>query len=128
MRTVRIRHGLPARAAAITWLVTTAAVAGARWWLLPVFVLPAVAIAYTFRAGVDADAGGLTVRAMLGQRRVAWPEVDALFVRRGRSYVRLASGRELALPAVGPSDLPRLASAQPAAVPPGSGPGREEKR
>jgi hypothetical protein len=117
MRTVRIRHGLPARAAAITWLVTTAAVAGARWWLLPLFLLPAAAIGYVFRAGVDADAARITVRALFGRRRVEWAAVDALFVRRGRCYVRLVSGRELPLPAVGARDLPRLTTVEPASAP-----------
>jgi hypothetical protein len=113
VRTVRIRHGLAARAAAGFALITTTAVAGQHWWLLPLYLLPLLAIAYTVRAGVDADDGGLTVRALVGRRRVEWAEVDALFVRRGRSYVRLVGGRELALPAVGAGDLPRLAGVEP---------------
>lgn len=80
-------------------------------WFALLLVAPAAFIGWVLRAGTDADADGLRVRALLGERRVSWPEVDTLQAdSRGGVVVRLHRGTTLPLTAVTPADLPRLAA------------------
>lgn len=113
---MRFRYGAAPRAAAVIWLLASSALATARWWLLPVMLVPLVAVAAVFRRGTDFDDEGVRVRALLGSRRLRWEEIADLRVAGpgalGQRRVVLVSvpGRALALPAVKPSDLARLTS------------------
>ena len=106
---MRFRHGPAERAAAVVWLAGCSALATARWWLLPVLLLPLVALVATFRRGTDVDEGGLTVRALLASRRLPWSEVSELRAAGARRVVAVRTdGQALGLPAVRPADLARL--------------------
>jgi len=97
------------RAAAVVWLVASLALATARWWLLPVLLLPLLAVIATFRRGTDFDADGVTVRAVFASRRVPWSDVAELRPDGVRRVLLVREdGRAIALPGVRPADLPRL--------------------
>lgn len=108
----RFRHS-----SAITVAGVIAAIAGlslATWavYLLPLLLIPVAVAVWGWRAGTDADSGGLTVRATLGSRRIPWSEVnDLVTTPAGRVSATLSSGRAIDLPAVSPGDLPRLVAA-----------------
>jgi Bacterial PH domain len=81
-------------------------------WTLPLFAVPLVLALWVARAGVDVDADGLTVRALVGARRVRWLEVAGLRVSpRGGVALVLAGGGALRLPAVRARHLPLIAAA-----------------
>jgi len=87
-------------------------------WLLWLFAVPALAAARVWRAGVDADADGLTVRALVGARRVPWSQAAGLRVRPGGAVqLVLAGGGTLRLPVVRARHLPLLAAASAGRLP-----------
>ncbi|MGI5213547.1 PH domain-containing protein [Plantactinospora sp. CA-290183] len=86
--------------------------ASSRWFLTPLLLVPLAVGVWAWRAGTDADAAGLRVRALFGQRRIPWAEVAELATdARGQAVVRLRDGRLAALPAVRSVDLPDLVAA-----------------
>jgi len=102
---------------AITVAAVIAAISGislANWapYLLPVLIVPLAVAAWSWRSGTDADADGLTVRAVVGARRIPWTDVVEIGRDpRGRTLARLTSGAVVALPAVTAHDLPQLVAA-----------------
>ncbi|MFG2056586.1 PH domain-containing protein [Micromonospora sp. NPDC048930] len=110
--TVHFRHNQAILVAAIVAFIGALPLATARWWLLWVLLVPLAVIAWSWRAGTDADARELRLRALVGQRRVPWDRVAELTAdARGRGVVRLDDGELLVLPAVRAADLPRLIAA-----------------
>ncbi|MFC0028501.1 PH domain-containing protein [Micromonospora chaiyaphumensis] len=110
--TVRFRHSQAILVAAIVAFLGALPLATARWWLLWVLLIPLAIGLWAWRAGTDADARELRLRALLGQRRVPWARVAELAADpRGRAVARLDDGETLVLPAVRAADLPRLVSA-----------------
>jgi len=64
------------------------------------------------------DAGGLTVRALVGARRVRWADVAGLRVgRRGEVALVLTGGAALRLPTVRARHLPLIAAASQGHLP-----------
>jgi hypothetical protein len=106
---IRFRpHGAIAIAALVA-LLGAVPLASAGWQYLPVLLVPVVIVAWALRAGTDAGPEGLRVRALIGQRRIAWSEVSELGAdRRGRVLARLTSGQVVPLTSVRDRDLPRL--------------------
>jgi len=86
------------------------------WPLLAILLIPVAVATWGWRAGTDADATGLRMRALVGSRRVAWDEVAALVPQGRHVTVRLTDGRAFRLPAVTRADLPRLVAASGAQV------------
>ena len=83
-------------------------VATARWYLLPLLLVPLGVAAWAWRSGTDATPEGLTIRALFGRRRLPWARV-AGFVPEGRRVnAVLDGGAVLRLPAVTPGDVPAL--------------------
>ncbi|MBY8870837.1 PH domain-containing protein [Micromonospora sp. PLK6-60] len=110
--TLRFRHNQAILVAAIVAFVGALPLATARWYLLPVLLVPLAVAFWAARAGTDADRAELRLRALTGQRRIPWDRVRELTAdARGRAVVRLADGGEFVLPAVRRDDLPRLVSA-----------------
>ena len=111
MATVKFRHN---PAVAIAGLIATFGaipVATWRWYLAPVLLVPVAFAIWGWRAGTDADEGGVTVRALLGQRRLPWSRISG-FAPRGRGVVAvLDGGTTVPLTAVAPGDLPKLVAA-----------------
>lgn len=105
---MRFRSSGPERAAAVVWLAASSALATARWWLLPVLLVPLACVAAVFRRGTDIDANGIRARALLGTHRLAWDRVAAIRGV-GRHVVAVTTdGRAMRLPAVSPADLGKL--------------------
>ena len=87
-------------------------------WLAVLWVLPIGVAAWVVRAGVDVDRTGLTVRALLGSRRLPWTEVAGLRVTgRGRLAAVLRGGGAVRLPVLRPRHLPLVAAASGGHVP-----------
>ena len=80
-------------------------------WSLLLLLVPAAIAAWVVRAGVDIDDGGLTVRSMLGQRRVPWNQLAGVRVApRGELWLVTTEGTEVRVPVLRVPDLPRLAA------------------
>jgi len=110
--TIRFRHNQAILAAAIVAFLGALPLATARWWLFWVLLVPLAVAVWAWRAGTDANSRELRLRALAGQRRIAWERVAELSADgRGRGVVRLDDGELLVLPAVHARDLPRLVSA-----------------
>ncbi|MER5453986.1 MULTISPECIES: PH domain-containing protein [unclassified Micromonospora] len=110
--TTRFRHNQAILVAAIVATIGALPLAGARAYLLPVLLVPLAVAVWAWRAGTDADLGGLRLRALAGQRRIPWDQVAELGADpRGRAVARLDDGEQLLLPAVRREDLPRLVAA-----------------
>lgn len=119
-RPIRFRHHQAAAAAAGLAIVCALPLAAARWYLLPLLLIPTAVAVFAWRAGTDADDTGLRVRALAGSRAIPWPQVAALGPdARGRAVALLTDGRAVTLPAVRAVDLPKLvaASGQPISRP-----------
>ena len=81
-----------------------------------VYLLPVAMVGWILRVRTTVDDEALTVRKIVGGRRVAWSEISSLRLEPshriwgGRVSAMLSDGAELLLPAVGLPDLPRLAA------------------
>ncbi|WP_162959155.1 PH domain-containing protein [Micromonospora tulbaghiae] len=107
--TVRFRHNQAILVAAIVAFIGALPLASARWWLLWVLLVPLAVAVWAWRAGTDADARELRLRALVGQRRVPWDRIAELAGdARGRAVARLDDGEVVVLPAVRATDLPQL--------------------
>jgi PH (Pleckstrin Homology) domain-containing protein len=101
-------------AVAIAFCATPFAFAAPLLWL--VYLLPVAMVVWTLRRRTVADAEALTVRRLLGGRRVPWSEISSLRLVRGSRHTSsrvsavLTDGAELPLPAVTVRDLPQLAA------------------
>ena len=83
-----------------------------RWWLTPILLVPVGVFVWALRSGTNADAEGLTLRAVFSSRRVPWSAVRELSADdRGRAVALLDDGHAIALPQVKGADLPRLVAA-----------------
>ena len=110
--TVRFRYNQAILVAAIIAFVGALPLANSRVYLLPVLLVPLAVAVWAWRAGTDADARELRVRALAGQRRIDWDRVLELTSdQRGRAVARLDDGHQVILPAVRGADLPRLVAA-----------------
>ncbi|MGN9777764.1 PH domain-containing protein [Micromonospora sp. H33] len=116
--TVRFRHSQAIPVAAVIAFFGALPLASARWYFLPVLLVPLALGVWAWRAGTDADPRGLRLRALTGERRIAWDQVVELATDpRGRAVARLDDGREVQLPAVRGKDLPRLVAATGQSLP-----------
>ena len=83
---------------------------------LLVYLLPLALVVWTLRVRTVVDADALTVRRLVGGRRVPWSEISSLRLVRGSRHTSsrvsavLTDGAELPLPAVTVRDLPQLAA------------------
>jgi hypothetical protein len=108
---VKFRYNAGIAIAGLVAFFGTIPVATFRWYLTPILLVPLAVLVWGWRAGTDADANGLSIRALLGSRRLPWSRVSAL-VPNGRHVVaRLDGGVSVRLPAVTPADLPKLVGA-----------------
>ena len=85
-------------------------------WL--VYLVPLGIIVWTLRVRTEVDPDAVTVRRVLGRRRVPWSEISSLRLGdRARVSAVLTDGSELPLPAVHVRDLPQLAAASGGRLP-----------
>jgi len=115
---VRIRGNRAALLAVLVLTVCTVPLATAAPWLAVLFAIPLVALLWVLRAGVDVDPDGVTVRALVGRRRIGWDQVAGLRAgRRGDLRLVLTTGRELRLPVARARHLPLIAAASGGRIP-----------
>ncbi|HZB48734.1 MAG TPA: PH domain-containing protein [Mycobacteriales bacterium] len=108
---VRIRTPRTSLVAVLVLAICVLPLASAAPWLAVLWLLPLVALVWVLRVGVDADPEGLTVRALLGSRRLPWAEVAGLRIGdRGRLAAVLQSGGAVRLPVLRARHLPLVAA------------------
>jgi hypothetical protein len=108
-RVVKFRYNAAAAIAALVAVLGAVPLATARWYLLPILLVPLAVAAGAWRAGTDASPRGLRVRALLGSRFVPWSRIERLAVgQKKKVYMHTVDGTTVPLPAVRPSDLPRV--------------------
>lgn len=107
--TLRFRHNQALLVAAVVAFFSALPLAAARWYLLPVLLVPLLLGGWAWRAGTDVTAHGLCLRALAGQYRIRWEQIVELGADpAGRAVARLTDGQTVTLPAVRRDDLPRL--------------------
>jgi hypothetical protein len=112
-------------ALAVAVCATPVALAGPYLWLI--YLVPVGIIVWTLRVRTVADSDTVTVRRLLGGRRLPWTDITSVHLGRakhpGRARVSavLSDGSEVALPAVHVRDLPRLAAVSGGRLPDPSG-------
>lgn len=107
--TLRFRHNQALLVAAVVAFFGALPLAAARWYLLPVLLVPLFLGGWAWRAGTDVTAQGLCLRALAGQYRIRWDQIVELGADpTGRAVARLTGGQTVPLPAVRRDDLPRL--------------------
>jgi Bacterial PH domain len=113
----RFRHSSAITVAGVIGVITCISVASWQPYLLVLMAIPFAVALWSWRAGTDVDAEGLTVRAAVGRRRLPWSAIVGLEADTDRSVVAvLASGGRVSLTAVTKSDLPTLVEAAGAEV------------
>ncbi|MFG1602541.1 PH domain-containing protein [Actinoplanes sp. NPDC049265] len=109
---LRVRKSGALLVAAVIALVGTMPVAGARWSLAPIILIPLAVLVWALRAGTDVYPDRLRVRALFGSTTVGWDEVTELAPdERGRVSALLVNGRVLRLTGVTTVNLPAVLAA-----------------
>ena len=94
----------------LAFCATPAAFGAPGFWL--VYLLPVAVVVWVLRVRTTVDEEALTVRRLIGSRRVPWSEIRSLHLRdKGGVRAVLTDGAELPLPSVRVRDLPQLAAA-----------------
>lgn len=115
---IRVRTPRMNLVAVLALAICVIPLASASPWLAVLWALPLLAIAYLRRVGVDVDAEAITVRALLGSRRLPWSEVAGLRIgRRNRLFAVLRSGGAVRLPVLRLRHLSMVSAASGGAVP-----------
>ena len=104
--------------AALVLAVCATPVAFGAPWLWVLYLGPLAIIVWVLRVRTVVDPDAVTVRRIVGRRRVPWSEISSLrLVDRFRVRAVLTDGAELPLPAVHVRDLPQLAAASGGRLP-----------
>jgi hypothetical protein len=106
---MRFRRSSAATVAAIIVMIAGISVASWQPYLLILEVIPLAVAIWTWRAGTDVDAQGITVRAAIGHRNIPWAEIAELRPTGGNKVEAvLTSGGRIALTAVPADRLPAI--------------------
>lgn len=109
---LRIRRSGALLVASVIALVGTLPIAGARWALSPILLIPLAVFVWALRAGTDVYPDRLRVRALFGSTTVSWDEVAELAPdERGRVSALLVTGNVLRLSGVTTANLPAVLAA-----------------
>jgi len=85
--------------------------AAAAAWTTVFLLVPLAVAAWVLRVGVDIDDEAVTVRSLIGSRRVPWAELAGIRVGTRSALWLVTRGRtEVRLPVLRARDLPRLAA------------------
>jgi predicted membrane-bound mannosyltransferase len=80
-------------------------------WTPVLLLIPLAVALWVLRAGVDVADDGLTLRSLVGQRRVPWTELVGIRVApRGDLWLVTTGGTQVKVPVMRARDLPRLAA------------------
>ncbi len=118
---LRVRKSGALLVAALIAFVGALPLAGTRWELTPILLVPIVIGVWAWRAGTDVYPDRLKVRALAGSTEVRWEQVTELAPdARGRVAALLDNGRVLQLTGVTRNNLPAVlkAAGQPISSPP----------
>ncbi len=81
-------------------------------WTPVLLLIPLAVALWVLRTGVDIAEDGVTLRSLVGQRRVQWTELVGIRVApRGDLWLVTTRGTEVKVPVMRARDLPRLAAA-----------------
>lgn len=109
---LRVRKSGALLVAALIAFVGALPLAGARWELTPVLLVPIVVGVWAWRAGTDVYPDRLKVRALAGSTEIPWARVTELAPDpRGRVAALLDNGSVLQLTGVTRSNLPAVLKA-----------------
>ena len=114
----RVRMSRTALVPVFLLLLCVLPLAFAASWTPVFLLLPVVAGAWVVRVGVDVDDGGLTVRSLVGSRRVTWSELAGIRVGEGGDlWLVTNGGTEVRVPVLRARDLPRLSALSGGRIP-----------
>lgn len=109
---LRVRRSGALLVASVIALVGTLPIAGVRWALSPLLLIPLAVFVWALRAGTDVYPDRLRVRALFGSTTVSWDEVAELAPdERGRVSALLVHGTVLRLTGVTTANLPAVLAA-----------------
>jgi hypothetical protein len=109
---LRVRRSGAVVVAALIALVGTVPLAGARWQLTPILLIPLLALIWAWRAGTDVYPDALRVRALFGSTTVPWARVAGLGPdQQGRVSALLDNGNVIRLTGVTTANLPAVLAA-----------------
>lgn len=80
------------------------------------YLVPILAIVFIARTATVVDSGGITVRAVFGQRRLPWTELRGIAIS-GRNIYAVTDGGSVRLPCVRQADLATMAAASSGRLP-----------
>ncbi len=114
----RFRMNRTALLPVLVFAVCVLPTATASVWALTLLLFPVVLAAWVLRTGFDVDGEAITVRSLVGRRRVPWTEVAGIRVgERADLWLVTTGGTEVRLPVVRARDLPALAKASDGRIP-----------
>jgi hypothetical protein len=106
---LRVRKSGALLVAALIAFVGTLPLAGARWELTPLLLIPVVVGCWAWRAGTDVYPDRLRVRALVGSTEVPWSRIAELAPdERGRVAALLDTGSVIRLTGVTRTNLPSV--------------------
>ena len=109
---LRVRKSGALLVAAMIAFAGTVPLAGARWELTPILLVPLVVGIWAWRAGTDVYADRLRVRALIGSTVLPWERVAELAPdRRKRIVALLDNGNVIPLTGVTTANLPAVLEA-----------------
>ena len=118
---LRVRKSGAVLVAALIAFVGTVPLAGARWELTPILIIPLAVGVWAWRAGTDVFRDRLKVRALAGSTVIPWARISELAPdERGRVAALLDNGNVIRLTGVTRAILPAVlaAAGQPISSPP----------
>ena len=109
---LRVRRSGALLVAAMIAFVGTTPLAGARWALTPILLIPVCAAVWAWRAGTDVYPDVLRVRALFGSTTLPWSRIAELAPdRRGQVSALLDNGNVIRLTGVTRANLPVVIAA-----------------
>jgi hypothetical protein len=109
---LRVRKSGALLVAAVIAFVGAIPLAGTRWALTPILLIPVAVLLWAWRAGTDVYPDELRVRALFGTTRVPWARVAELAPdSRGQVAALLDNGNVIRLTGVTKDNLPSVLAA-----------------
>jgi PH (Pleckstrin Homology) domain-containing protein len=109
---LRVRRSGALLVAALIAFVGTVPLAGTRWSLSPILLIPLLAGIWAWRAGTDVYPDVLRVRALFGSTTVPWERISELAPdQQGRVSALLDNGNVIRLTGVTKANLPAVIAA-----------------
>ncbi|MGY1824168.1 PH domain-containing protein [Geodermatophilus sp. SYSU D00079] len=115
---VRMRMSRTALLPVALLLVCAVPLASAATWTLVFLLVPVLVATWVLRVGVDVGDDGITVRSLVGRRRVPWSQLAGIRVGpRNDLWLVTTGATEVRLPVLRTRDLPRLAAVSGGRIP-----------